>query len=250
VAPTDVDQGPNDDPDHVMEKALALNIDPDHVLITVLAHVTARNRAYGVLLGIQTHGKGAEIVCSNQVLGRCTHDIRIQRSREVPAEAGQAGRAHAPGADCVPIGFLRDITHDIEARSHGLALQDRDVSGQVIIEAQDKIIYAQGTEGLNDTYLALSMDTPVRTAGPLYMDRLPEERLGCITEAALDGLEAGLDLPAMVVGPIVGDSEFEFRLRVHPAVQGSGFRVQGSGFRVQGSGFRVQGSGFRVQGSG
>jgi len=43
MAPADVNQGPDDDPNHVMKKTLALDVNMNRMLIAVLADITTRD---------------------------------------------------------------------------------------------------------------------------------------------------------------------------------------------------------------
>jgi len=64
-------------------------------------------------------------------------------------------------------------------------------------------------------HLRERMDAGIRPAGAVHHDFLLRDLAECRMQRALDSRQAGLELPAMEISPLIGDGKFEI---AHSAV--------------------------------
>jgi hypothetical protein len=104
MAVADIDQGPDEGTDHVMQKPVPFDVDGDRVGITIAAtrDVAPKDGPHRVLVLVHGGGKGAEISRPYEVPGRCIHRLDGQRPGYVPTESNLADRTEPAGIDRVP----------------------------------------------------------------------------------------------------------------------------------------------------
>ena len=105
MAVANVDQGPDEDTDHVAQKAVPFDVDGERVGITIEAarDVAPKDGPHRILVLVHGGGKGTEIPRPDEVLGRYIHRLHRQRPRDVPTEANLADRTELAGIDRVPV---------------------------------------------------------------------------------------------------------------------------------------------------
>jgi hypothetical protein len=85
--------------------------------------------------------------------------------------------------------------------------ENADARWEKVVEGAKEICRGDaGGEGERGD-LAKSMDTCVGATGALGQDALAGDAVKSIAQSALDGGQAGLDLPAMIGGSVVGEGE-------------------------------------------
>ena len=127
----------------------------------------------------------------------------------MPAEPDLAHWTQATGMNPVAVKFARDIPCHVKVKSDLLRVQDHDIARQTVIKGEAKLVCIDGMCCVDDAHLPPRVDSRIRAAGSLHVGSLAQQRSGRVTERSLDGLEAWLDLPAMVVSAIVGNYELD-----------------------------------------
>jgi hypothetical protein len=83
-----------------------------------------------------------------------------------------------------------------------------------VVESTIKIRRGDGDGEGEGGHLTEGVDAGVGAAGALREDSFAGHALDCLRQSALDGGEAGLDLPTVVGGSVVGEDEFPVRHEV------------------------------------
>ena len=146
---------------------------------------------------------------SDEVLRRRLHGLEGQGRREVPAEADLVDRAEPAGVDRVPIGLAGDVPHHVEIQPDLPGLQHHDILGQMVVEGRSQTLQGDRTGGVDQAHLPPGVDAGIGPAGPLDMGRAPQHLGRRPAEHPLDRPKPRLNLPAVVVGAVIGDHQLD-----------------------------------------
>lgn len=149
------------------------------------------------------------------------HDGLIQRIWVVGDVTSEKGRNHMAAPDAVVIALASGRVAGVEAVGHFIDGEDSNGGGEAVVEHGAKVGDWDRAGGLEGCDLSESVDSGVGAARALRQELFSGEALDDSGERALDGGLAGLDLPAVEGGAIIGESEFE---STHCEVQGCIFR--------------------------
>ena len=168
-------------------------------------------------------GKGGEIVDSGDESGSLLHGVLIQGIGVVSDVTGKKGRNYVAAPDAVVIALGEGGVAGVEFRGHLIGGEDADGGGKTVIEDDAEVCDRNGAGGLKGRDLGEGMDAGVGASGALGQKLLSGEALDGLRQGTLDGGLAGLDLPAVKGGAIIGEGEFE-SARVHGV---TGLTLQG-----------------------
>ena len=127
----------------------------------------------------------------------------------MPAEPNLTKRTRTTRKNGVSVSLAGDISDHVEVKPDLLCIHDHDISRQTVLEGQVKIVCADGMCCVDDTHLPSRVNSRIRAAGSLHVGRLLQQGSGRITERPLDRPEPRLDLPAVVVGAVVGYDQLD-----------------------------------------
>lgn len=99
----------------------------------------------------------------------------------------------------------------VEVGGDGFRGEDADAVGQAAVERAVEAVGRDGGGQGERGDLAEGVDAGVGTAGTLGEDALAEGAMDGIGERALDGRQAGLHLPPVKPGTVVGERELPVR---------------------------------------
>ena len=156
-------------------------------------------------------GKGGEVVFTGDQGGGLLHGCLIQRIGMVGDVAGEKGRNDIAAPDAVVIALGAGGVAGMEAFGHLLDGEDSDGGGKAVIEHDADVGGGNGAGGLKGCDLGERVHAGVGASGALGQKLFSGEALDGVGESSLDGGLAGLDLPAVKGGAVIGEGEFEVR---------------------------------------
>ena len=160
-------------------------------------------------------GEAGEVVGAEQVEGGGFEGFEVEWPAAVPDEGGEEGVADALGGggfyaafeDAVLVCFGAGGVAGVEGVGDAVGGEDADAGGEGAVECAEQVggrdVGGEGEAG----NLAEGVDAGVGAAGALGEDVLVEDGAQGGGESSLDGREAGLDLPAVEAGAVVGQLE-------------------------------------------
>jgi hypothetical protein len=142
-------------------------------------------------------------------------DREVEREATGPDVGGEHGRADASvvaaGKDAVFVCFSPRAVAGVEVFGDSFDREDANARGQGVVEGTIKIRRGDGDGEGEGGHLTEGVDAGVGAAGALRENSFAAHALDCLRQSALDSGEAGLDLPTVVGGAVVGQDEFPVR---------------------------------------
>src|SRR5580698_1451310 len=171
--------------------------DADHVAFLV------------VFFGAGGRGEGGEIVLAGEFSGGGIHGGFVERPGIEKNVAVIERKKDGAAGDAVFVRFGLSQPAGVESLADFLGGDDADGMRQHGIHAALK--FGGGEIGMRFEVgdLAQGVDSPVGAAGAVNGHALLGDFLEGVFEGALDGGDFGLELPAVEVGAVVGDGEFD-----------------------------------------
>jgi hypothetical protein len=210
--------------DHVLEEAAAADAIAEALAFEMEAggeDAADFGEAGGVLF--VGGGEGGEIVLAFEDWGERAHDFFVERVGVVEDVAALEGRADFAAEDAVFVRLFEGVEAGMEGgRGFGDAV-DADVRREEAIEGFLEVGGRDGVLEIEGGDLGEGVDSGIGAAGGFDADGGAFDFGEDLFELALDGGQAGLDLPAVVFGAVVGEFDAD-------AAQGAGSGGAGAWF--------------------
>ena len=138
-AAADIDEGADDVADHVVQKAVGLNIDVNPRQF--INHLALGDCSDGVISIVGGGGKRLEVVCADQDGGGLFHlvDVEPVGAVPMPAVADVADVADWVGADGVAVPLTFCAADGVEGSVDVFGAGDGDVVGQIMVQRLDEV---------------------------------------------------------------------------------------------------------------
>ena len=153
--------------------------------------------------------KRCEIVLAHNERGGLLHGVFIERIGMVRDIAREERRYDIAAPDTVVIRLAARRVAGMKIGAHLLDGEDADRGRQAVVEDDTKIGRWDGARSLKGGDLGESVHSGVGASRALGQQPLAGEAFDGLGQRSLNGGLAGLHLPAVVGGTIVGESEFE-----------------------------------------
>src|SRR3989338_1047443 len=140
---------------------------------------------------------------------RLLHGSEIERVVDVPGKTLMKGGGDRVVPYTVPIEPALGVPARVERVGNRFDLPDHDVVRSEGIEPFVKPPEIDRLRGDEIRYLSQRVNPRVRPTGAVHPDLDAEKFFQGLLQNRLNGLAVGLDLPAVIVGPVVLDSELD-----------------------------------------
>ena len=154
-------------------------------------------------------GERREIVLPGNERSGLLHGNFIERIRMVSDVAGKEWRNYVSTPDSIVVGFGAGGVAGVEVVRHFFDRQHANGGGKPVIEHDAKVGGGNAARGLKGGDLREGVDSGIGASGTLREQTLRGETLNGVGERALNCGLAGLDLPSVEGGAVIGESEFE-----------------------------------------
>ncbi len=153
--------------------------------------------------------EGGEVVPSDDKGGSLLHGLLVQWVRMVGNVAGQEGRNNIAAPYPIVVTLASRGVPRMEAYLDFIDCQDSNGGGKAVIEHGAKVGDRYGTAGFKTYDLRQCMNARIGASGALWQKLFPREALDHRCQRALNGGPAGLDLPSVEGGAVIGERKFE-----------------------------------------
>lgn len=206
-----MDGGAGEEADHFVEESVA--VEGDAVAVVVGGEGGGVDGAGVVGIGrfVSTvSGKGVEVVGAGEELEGLMEGVGVEEAGEVPGEAGFEWGEDGFGVEVVGVGFGGGVEAAVEVGGDFGGVDDSDGGGEFGVECGDPVegVHADFRRGVEVGGLAVGVDAGVGAARAVELEGLFGGFGEGGVEVVLDGVAAGLGLPAFVGAAVVGDGEF------------------------------------------
>ena len=155
---------------------------------------------------------------AEDVGGGLLEGVEVEIEAAGPDEGGEHGRADdaagfAAGEDAVLVGLAAGAVAGVEFGRDGFDGEDADAGGEGAVEGAMEVGGGDGDGEGEGGDLAEGVDAGVGAAGALGEDGFAGDVVDGAGEGALDGGQAGLDLPAVEGGSVVREDGLPVRHR-------------------------------------
>ena len=140
--------------------------------------------------------------------GGLLHGVFIERIGVVGDVAGEEGRNDVAAPDAVVIALGAGGVAGVEIVGHFFDGEDSDGGGKTVVEHDADVGGGNGAGGVKGCDLGERVDAGIGASRALGQELFSGEALDGVGESSLDGGLAGLDLPAVEGGAVVGEGEF------------------------------------------
>ena len=193
---------------HVLEKAVPADAEnEDFVLTPETASEDSADLGPASPSAFIGTGEGGKIVLPEEAGGGRGHGGLIQRVRMVMQVTAQERRANLFSPDTVLVSFCNRIVTRVEGCRALADFVDADVIGQEVVECLAEIGFGNWTFEIESGTNGKGVNAGVGASAAHNVDGLAFQLPESFFDAALDGGEAGLDLPAMVGSAVVADED-------------------------------------------
>jgi hypothetical protein len=216
--------------DHVFEEAGAADAVVEAVAFEMEAggeDAADFGEAEGVLF--VGGGEGGEIVLAFEDWGERAHDFFVERVGVVEDVAALEGRADFAAEDAVFVCLFEGVEAGMEGgRGLGDAV-DADIGREEAVEGFLEVGGRDGVLEVEGGDLGEGVDSGIGAAGGFDADGGAFDFGEDLFELALDGGQAGLDLPAVVFGAVVGEFDADAAQGVVSGGAGAGLDDRDAG---------------------
>lgn len=158
-------------------------------------------------VGFVGAGEGGEIVFADEHVGGGDHIDFIEWIGVVVNVALEEGGADFFAPDAVLVSFGESVEAGLEVEWSLRCLQDADVRRKLAIEGAAEIIGRDRVIEIEGGADGEGVNASVSATAAFEVDGFSIECAEDLLDGALDGAQAGLDLPAMIVGAVVADPD-------------------------------------------
>lgn len=238
AAAGDLKDAAGEEADHFVEKAIAAPGEAPAVVERLELGAGEGAMVIGVVGFVAAlGGEGFEVVAAEGELQGGFELHGVELPREVPGEAGAEGGEHGLGADFIPVGLAGGGKAGVEGVGDLLGGEHADAGGEFGVECGDPVegVHGEPGGGVEVGDLGEGVDAGIGAAGAVDAHGLLGDFGGGGLEEILNGVAAGLGLPAVVRAAVVGEGELEahggkrvrWRLRVSEIASGARGRDDG-----------------------
>ena len=146
---------------------------------------------------------------AEQALNRLPHSLQIQQLVQMPGAIPMERRRRGAIEDAIFINAGTAIAPGVKGIRDDLDFFDRDVSRRERVESALDAVRIETLVRMEIDDLPQRMHARVGAPRPCHTDGLSQKCQNRSFENRLDGFAARLDLPAVVIRPIVFDGEFD-----------------------------------------
>lgn len=221
MAAARVEEGSDQVADHVVEKSVAADLvdeqvgffcpcgredGPDIVLASRRGGLACSEVGIG-------GGKGCKVVFANDERCSVLHLVYVERPVEGVDVAREPRRANLSAKDAVLIGFRADAVARVEVGRGVFSVVDSDGAGKCPVEGAEQVGRRDRRGEFDGGDLGAGVDAGIGAPASLRENGFSGDAFDGGRELALDSSVAGLDLPAVEIGSVIGEGE----LPVHAA---------------------------------